>query len=166
MSPAARSACLVALLAAIASLTATACRKPAPAGPSPTTAHPSGLALTLPATVGGRRVSVDQTPTGFAVNLEPRVARSATRALVMFNPAIATPAGAWPKTRTVRGVTIRYSIETFADRDVGSGGAEYELRAWEPARPGHIAYVQHVQSEGEPDFSLIWAVIQGTQPPS
>lgn len=160
MSPATKSACVL-VLAAIA-----ACHKPPPAGPSPTIAHPSGLVLTLPATISGRRVSVDQTPTGFAVNLDPPVARSATRALVTFNPAIPTPAGAWPKTRTVRGVTIRYSIETFADRDVGSGGPEYELRAWEPAHRGHIAYVQHVQTEGEPDFSLIWAVIQGTHPPS
>lgn len=160
MSPAARITCVV-VLAAIA-----ACHKPPPAGPSSTIAHPSGLALNLPPTIGGRRVSVDQTPTGFAVSLDPRAARSATRALVTFNPAIATPAGAWPKTRTVRGVTIRYSIETFADRAVGSGGPEYELRAWEPVGRGHIAYVQRVQTEGDPDFSLIWAVIQGTQPPS
>jgi hypothetical protein len=155
-----------ACVAVLASITVSACHKPPPAGPSPTIAHPSGLVLTLPPTIGGRRVSVDQTPTGFAVNLDPPVARSATRALVTFNPAITTPAGAWPKTRTVRGVTIRYAIETFADRDVGSGGPEYELRAWEPAGRGHIAYVQRVQTEGEPDFSLIWAVIQGTHPPS
>jgi len=123
MSPAARFACIFVLAST------AACRQPHPTGPSSTITHPSGLTLTMPATFGGRRVSVDQTPTGFAVNLDPRVARSASRVLVTLNPAIATPAGAWPKTRSVRGVTIRYSIETFADRDVGSGGPEYELRA-------------------------------------
>jgi hypothetical protein len=148
--------------AVVAAMPACRGKREAPPPPAAGRAHPTGLALSLPDTIAGRRVTVDPTPTGYAVHCEPRDVRTPTRALVIFNAGIATPAGMWPQTRTVRGVTIRYTIQTFAGGSAGSGGPEYELRAWEPARGGHIAYLQRVQTEGEPDFTLVWAVIQGT----
>jgi hypothetical protein len=157
--------------AAAAALVAVtpACRgkREVPPAPAPANgrAHPTGLVLSLPDTIGGRRVTVDPTATGYEVHCEPRNVRTPTRALVIFNAGIATPAGLWPQARTVRGATIRYSIQKLGGDIVGSGGPEYELRAWEPTRGGHIAYLQHVQTEDEPDFTLVWAVIAGTTRP-
>src|SRR5678815_4534569 len=71
------------------------------------------------------------------------------------------PAGTWPDKRTLDGRTIHSVVDSFPDASVGSGGPEYELRAWESARGGHVAYVQHVQTEEDPDFGLIWAIIEG-----
>jgi hypothetical protein len=85
---------------------------------------------------------------------------------VTFNAGGTTPAGTWPDTRTVEGRTIHSAVAGVPDASAGSGGPEHELRAWESARGGHVAYVQRVQSEGEPDFGLIWAIIEGTKPPS
>ncbi|HXU00864.1 MAG TPA: Tsi3 family protein [Polyangia bacterium] len=151
------------LVAVIA--TSTACYRARPAGPTRTMVHPNGLALTVPETFGGKRVAVAQTPTGFSVGLEPHSPRLVEHTLVTFNAGSASPAGTWPERRTVRGATIRYFVDSFPDASAGSGGPEYELRAWEPARGGHVAYLQHVQTEEGPDFSLIWALIAYTKPP-
>jgi hypothetical protein len=62
--------------------------------------------------------------------------------------------------------TIHSAVAGMPDASAGSGGPEHELRARESARGGHVAYVQRVQSEGEADFGLIWAIIEGTKPPS
>jgi len=154
---------LVVLLAALAS--ASACRRARPAGPTRTIVHPNGLVLTIPEAFGGKPVSVDQTATGFAVELEPRDVRLPTRAQVTFVAGGAQPAGPWPERRTVRGATIRYFVDDFPVASIGSGGEEYELRAWEITPGGYVAYSQHVQTEGDPDFALIWALIEGTKPP-
>jgi len=163
MSRAARTP-LIALLAVIAAV--GACRRARPVGPRRTYVHPNGLTLAAPETFKDRRVSVIQTPTGFAVYTDPRVTRLAARALVTFNAGRAMPAGTWPDKRTLDGRTIHSVVDSFPDASVGSGGPEYELRAWESARGGHVAYVQHVQTEEDPDFGLIWAIIEGTKPPS
>lgn len=153
---------LVAALAAIAAAPACRDRRPAPPAVATVThVHPNGLVLTIPDAIGTQRLAVDRTPTGFSVHGEPGNARTPTSARVTLNAGAATPPGVWPKARTVRGATIRYAVVTFPE--VGSGGPEYELRAWEPARTGHIAYLQHVQTEGEPDFAIAWAVIEGTK---
>ena len=163
MSRAARTS-LITLLALTAAV--AACRRARPAEPRRTYAHPNGLTLAAPETFAGRRVSVIRTPTGFAAYTDPRATRYAARALVTFNADRATPAGIWPDKQAVDGRTIHSVVDSFPDASVGSGGPEYELRAWESARGGHVAYSQHVQTEGEPDFGLLWAIIEGTKPPS
>jgi len=47
----------------------------------------------------------------------------------------------------------------------GSGGTEYELRGWETARRGHIAYVERQQTEWGPDWDVVRAIIEATSPP-
>ena len=144
------------LLVAIATL--SACRDRT-AGPTLTFAHPNGLALTVPEIVGKVPLAVERTPTGFALR-DPRSRRYTTQLTVDLRPGVATPPGAWPKKRTVRGVEVRYAVDELDGG--GSGDPAYNLRAWEPARGGHIAYSQYVQGEGD-DFTIAWAVIEGTK---
>jgi hypothetical protein len=75
------------------------------------------------------------------------------------------PAGAWPGERDVSGRRIRYRIDRA---DGGSGGTQFDFQAWEACASGHVEYAQGdvVEDPGEPDFSLVWTVIAGTQPPS
>ena len=155
---------LIVLLAAIA--LGAACRKPPPpATPTKKYVHPNGLAMTLPETFAGHTVVVDPTPFGFIVSLDVRTVRRATSVLVRYWVRRTEPGGSWPETRTVRGATIHYARNSFPDASVGSGGPEYELRAWERARAGNVEYIQLVQSEGDPDFALLWAVVEGTASP-
>ena len=143
-----------------------ACRKPPPPATAPKKyVHPNGLALALPEKFDGRVVLVDPTPTGFIVSLDSHPVRRATSVLVKYWARRTEPGGAWPETRTVRGATIHFARSSFPDASVGSGGPEYELRAWERARAGNVEYVQLAQTEGNPDFALLWAVVEGVTPP-
>ena len=147
---------LAVLFVAIATLSACHDRT---AGPTLTFAHPNGLALTVPEIIGKVPLAVERTPTGFALR-DPRSRRYTTQLTVDLRPGVATPPGAWPKKRMVRGVEVRYAVDELDGG--GSGDPAYNLRAWEPARGGHIAYSQYVQGEGE-DFTIAWAVIEGTK---
>jgi len=159
----ARLAAFVLLASAI--VPAAACRhdRDRTAGPTTTFAHPNGLTLVLPERVDGRGLSLKQTETGFDVR-DAWSARYETHVTVDLRPGAAPPLSAFPRTRTIGGRTIRYA-ERELEGPFGSGGPEYDLRAWEPARGGHIAYAEGVQTEGAPDFSLAWMVIAALAPP-
>ena len=131
------------------------------AGATVTRVHPGGVSLTVPRLLDGQPVIVDDTPSGSVVRCCEGT-RYPGWVTVELKPAVATPPGAWPKTRTVDGLAIHYTIEDLGGG--GSGGEEYELRAWRRARDGHLLYTQRDQSElGEPDFDLAWIVIEGTK---
>ena len=81
---------------------------------------------------------------------------------MQFSPDVSAPPGPWLDRRTVGGVEVHYTILDLEGG--GSGGEEYRLSAWRSARAGYLLYVQEDQSEwGEPDFDLVWSVIQGTK---
>ena len=149
---------ILALLVAIAAA-APACHR-RPAGPTLTFAHPNGLSLTVPEVIDGRSFLVDRTATGFSVRHAGSY-RSVASVIVDLRPGAAPP-GAFPRTRRVRGALIHYTVE---ESEGGSGGNQYDLRGWEPARGGHIAYAAQDQADWEPDFSLAWTVITGVAPP-
>jgi hypothetical protein len=110
-------------------------------------------------------VTADPTPFGFIVSLDLRTVRRITSVIARYHVRNTAPGGAWPETRTVRGTTIHYGQKSFPDASAGSGGPEHELRAWERARAGIVEYVQFDQTEGAPDFALLWAVIESATPP-
>jgi len=148
------------VMSVTAAIAVAACHRRA-AGPVVTLAHPNGLVLKVPEVIDGRGFSFVQTPAGFAY-ADPRDVRTPTRGSVSFNPGVATPAGDWPKTWLVRGRTIHYAV---TEREGGSGGAEYELRAWETTRGGHIAYVEDEQSEWGPEWRVIRTIVDATSAP-
>ena len=129
-------------------------------GPTNTYAHPLGLVLTVPRTIGRQPVVVEDTPSGFVVSCCK--GRFPGRVTVQFDANVAAPPGHWPDTRTVGDVDVHYTILDLEGG--GSGGEAYRLSAWHSARAGHLLYVQEDQSEWrEPDFALAWSVIQGTK---
>jgi hypothetical protein len=136
-------------------------KPPAYTGPTDTYAHPIGLTLTVPRTIGRQPVTVKQTPRGFVVRC-CETARYAGHVTMEFKPGVAAPLGEWPKTRTVGDIEVHYMI---VDLNGGmSGGEAYEFTAWRRARDGHLLYGQDDQSElWEPDFELAWSVIEGTK---
>lgn len=158
-----RMAAFVWLASAIAPM--AACRRDnhRTTGPTMTFAHPNGLSLALPERLDGRSLSVKQTETGFDIQ-DGRSARYVTHVIVDLRAGATAPPGAFPKTRAIGGRTIHYVVAE-AEGPAGSGGPEYDLRAWEPARGGHVAYASREQTEGEPDFSLAWTVIERLTPP-
>jgi hypothetical protein len=128
----------------------------------------NGLKLTLPESlpVGGlpQRLTFTQTTAGFQVTLGGgSVRRVAIEASVVLRGG-AAPAGAWPSEREVGGRRIHYRIDRA---EGGSGGAQIDFHGWEACTSGHSEYAQGdlVEEPGEPDFSLVWRVIAGTEPP-
>jgi hypothetical protein len=131
-------------------------------------AHASnGLRLSLPESLPVRdlpqRVTIAQTTDGFRVTLGAEtVRRVRIEANVALRPGAAL-AGAWPEERDAGGRRIHYRIDRA---EGGSGGTQIDFHAWETCAEGHLEYAQGdvVEEPGEPDFSLVWRVIAGTQP--
>ena len=128
----------------------------------------NGLKLTLPESlpVGGlpQRPTFTQTTAGFQVTLGAgSMRRVAIEARVALR-AGAAPAGAWPSEREVGGRRIQYRVDRA---EGGSGGEQIDFRGWEACTGGHLEYAQGdlVEEPAEPDFSLVWSVIAGTEPP-
>jgi hypothetical protein len=137
--------------------------------PMMTITHSSnGLRLSLPESLpldgAPERLTVTESAAGFqvALGVESR-RRVKVEASVAFRAAVPPP-GAWPSERDVSGRRIRYRIDCA---EGGSGGTQVDLHAWEPCNNGHLEYAQGdvVEEPGEPDFSLVWSVIAGTQHP-
>jgi hypothetical protein len=128
----------------------------------------NGLSVTLPETlmVDGvlERPTVTETPDGFKLALGARSRRRVKIEASVGLRAEASPPGAWPNEREINGRRIRYRVDRG---EGGSGGTQSDFHAWEPYANGHLEYGQGdlVEEPGEPDFSLAWHVIAGTQPP-
>ena len=146
---------------------AQACRQ----GPEATMmiAHSTnGLRLSLPESLPldgvPQRPAVKETTGGFLVTLgEGSIRRVAIEASVALREG-ATPTGAWPSERDVGVRRIHYRIDRA---EGGSGGSQVDFHAWEACAGGHLEYAQGdvVEEPGQPDFSLAWTVIAGTQAP-
>ena len=159
-----RRAYAIALALALAG--AQACHKQ-PEAMMTITHSSNGLRLSLPGSLpldgAPQRPKVTESPAGFKVALgEESRRRVKTEASVVFREA-AEPPGSWPNERDVNGRRIRYRIDRA---EGGSGGTQIDLHAWEPCTNGHLEYEQCdvIEEPGEPDFSLVWSVIAGTQP--
>jgi hypothetical protein len=133
-----------------------------------TTVHAgNGLELAVPDSLdlgGMRKIGVEQTATGFRVfPANGGQVRYATEATVDLRGGNAEP-GDWPASSSIDGRTIHYRID---HAEGGSGGAQFELQAWETCASGHLVYHQSDQSEAlaKPRFDLVWNVIEGTTPP-
>jgi hypothetical protein len=128
----------------------------------------NGLSVSLPETLTldgvAERPTVIETAAGFKFALgagsQRRVKIEASVSLL----ADAEPPGSWPREREIKGRRIHYRIDRA---EGGNGGTQSDFHAWEPCTSGHLEYVQGdlVEEPGEPDFSLAWRVIAGTQPP-
>ena len=131
-----------------------------------TTHSSNGLRLSLPESLPldgvPHRLTVKQTSGGFQVTLgEASIRRVAIVAGVALREGATAP-GAWPGEREVSGRRIHYRIDR---EEGGSGGSQVDFHAWEACAHGHLEYAQGdvVEEPGEPDFSLVWRVIAGTE---
>jgi hypothetical protein len=134
-----------------------------------TTTHPSnGLRLSLPESlpVAGvpQRLTVTATDVGFQVTLGGEAVRRVAIEANVARRGGAAPPGVWPSEREVGDRRIHFRIDRA---EGGSGGTQIDFHAWEACAGGHLEYAQGdlVEEPGEPDFSLVWSVIVGTQPP-
>jgi hypothetical protein len=156
-----------AITLAVALVGVQACNKQP--GAMMTITHSSnGLRLSLPESLpldgAPQQPTVTESPAGFKVALGAESRRRVKIEARVAFLAAAEPPGAWPSERNVNGRRIRYRIDRA---EGGSGGTHVDLYAWEPCTNGHLEYVQGdlVEEPGEPDFSLVWSVIAGMQPP-
>jgi hypothetical protein len=128
----------------------------------------NGLRLSLPESLpldgAPKRPMVTEGPAGFKVALGGESRRRVKIEASVGFRAATEPPGAWPSERNVNGRRIRYRIDRA---EGGSGGTQVDLHSWEPCTNGHLAYAQGdvVEEPGEPDFTLVWSVIAGTQAP-
>lgn len=138
--------------------------------PLVTTIHSGNrLELSMPSTMqvdsGRDRVVVQETGAGFHVfPASGRRRRVSIEAWVELHPGAPAPDGSWPETKRVGERSIRYRIDAS---EGGSGGTQYDLRAWEPCPGGYLLYRQGdlVEEPGRPNLDLAWMVIAGTRPP-
>lgn len=123
-----------------------------------TETHRNGLVINIADTL-----KVEQTEGGFHIyppnGLDRRSPVEATAELHAGEPA---PPGEWPEEKRVGERTVHYRID---ESDGGSGGREYDMQAWEPYPGGYILYRERIQSEGKPDFELLWGLVEGTRAP-
>jgi hypothetical protein len=128
----------------------------------------NGLTLSLPEslTLDGapERLTVTETAVGFKLALASGSRRRVRIEARVALHAGAEPRGSWPSERELNGRRIRYRVDRG---EGGSGGTQIDFHAWEPCANGHLEYEQGdiVEEPGRPDFSLVWRVIAGTQPP-
>ncbi len=129
----------------------------------------NGLRLSLPGSLpldgAPGQLTVVETATGFDVALGAHTRRRVRiEASVRLGPA-RVPPGDWPGTREVGGRRIYYRIDRA---EGGSGGEQIDFYAWETCANGHLHYAQSDLAEQptEADFSLVWTLIAGIQPPS
>ena len=158
--------CARAMLLVVALASVPACHKRSE--PTVMSTHSSnGLRLSLPASlpVGGmaQPVAVAPTAAGFQVTL---AGQSVRRVAIVASLALRggpAPAGTWPEERDVGGRRIHYRIDRS---EGGSGGTQVDFHAWEACAGGYLEYAQGdvVEWPSEPDFTLVWRVIAGTQP--
>jgi hypothetical protein len=156
-----------ALVLAVALAGAQACHKQLE--PMMTTTHSSnGLSLSLPESLpldgAPERPTVTETATGFNIALGAGSRRRVKIEASVALHAEAEPPGSWPSEREINGRRIHYRIDRA---EGGSGGTQTDFHAWEPCPNGHLEYAQGdvVEEPGQPDLSLAWHVIAGTQPP-
>lgn len=128
----------------------------------------NGLSLSLPESLSldgaPERPTVTETAAGFTFALGAGSRRRVKIEASVALRAEAEPPGSWPREREIKGRRIHYRIDRG---EGGSGGTQTDFHAWEPCANGHLEYAQGdiVEEPGEPDFSLAWHVIVGTQPP-
>jgi hypothetical protein len=159
--------CAYTIALAVALTGAQACHKQ-PEAMMTITHSSNGLRLSLPESLpldgAPQRPKVTESAAGFKVALGAESRRRVKIEASVALRAATEPPGAWPSERDVNGRRIRYRIDRA---EGGSGGTQIDLHAWEPCTNGHLEYAQGdiVEEPGEPDFSLVWTVIVGTQPP-
>lgn len=121
--------------------------------------HKNGLTVRLP-----ENFSVAEEPEGFIVETADgsnKSARYPTSVLVILKKDEKPSAGGYARQKTIGSRTIKYSIDK--NEGGGSGGAEYNLSAYESTAKGYFHYSQTVQSEdSEPQFNLLWTIVENT----
>jgi hypothetical protein len=156
-----------ALVLAVALAGAQACHKQ-PEAMMTITHSRNGLTLSLPESLtldgASERLTVTETAVGFNLALGAGSRRRVKIEASVALHAEAEPPGSWPRERAINGRRIHYRVDRG---EGGSGGTQSDFHAWEPCANGHLEYAQGdlVEEPGEPDFSLAWHVIAGTQPP-
>lgn len=122
--------------------------------------HKNGLTIRLPENFFAR--DVDE---GFIV--EPaadsnKSVRYPVQVHVILKKDEKTPGSyAYSRQKAIGSRTIKYSIDK--NEGGGSGGAEYNLTAYESTAKGILYYSQTEQSEdSEPQFKLCWTVMENT----
>ena len=124
--------------------------------------HPNGVSVRY----NSEKLSAKQEQSGFSfVDLMVPDRYRFTPGLEVSLDAGSEPSDSWPKLKMLGGRRVHYRIETSDDG--GSGGREYELKAWVPCSADrYLSIQQHVQSHRDtPDFSAAWALLTGTTCP-
>lgn len=160
-----RRACVIALAVALAGAQES---HKQPVKMMTITHSSNGLRLSLPESLlldgASQRPAVTESAAGFKVALGAELRRRVKTEASIVLRTEAQPPGAWPSEHDVSGRRILYRIDRA---EGGSGGTQIDLHAWEQCTDGYLEYAQGdvVEEPGEPDFSLVWSVIAGTQPP-
>lgn len=120
--------------------------------------HPNGLNVKIPENYSAR-----QTENGFVVepaNNENQNLRHPILIYVTLTGDDALKGKSDVKTKSLESKTVSYLTEKS---EGGSGGETYSLRVGEKTFGGFIEYAQATQSEySEPDFKILWAIVENT----
>ena len=116
--------------------------------------HPKGLVVLIPPDYREKQIG-----NGFHITPKGNDFRVPIIIDVELMPKKAIDASL--QTRNIAGKTIHYSIQ---EGEGGSGGATYDLTAYEFVDESCIVYTSSDQQEwGEPDFDLLWKIVANTR---
>jgi hypothetical protein len=119
-----------------------------------TLTHQNGLVLVI----NNNIEDIKTTDHGYKINLAPMNTRNVNEIIIKKLDTPSFDLNEFQE-KEINKLKYLYKVESI---NVGSGGAEYTLTIWKPAKTGGIILEQYIQTDNDPDYKEAWEIIKNT----